>query len=1078
MALAAEIIEFPFTTGQNEGTERAVLPMGQFSYLQNARFRKNQRLGKRNGYTAKSSLDSAAAPLGNGSGRLACLGPEFCVVDDRFYQRDTHGDAWRAPPASFDNGALAGTRLYGKFPQFMPAPAVETLTVQSDLDLGAYTGTAQDSLGGMTVALGYVWTCAAFFSATAATWLVRVTAMDPATGRMVWRKDVDPGGGTLIPATVRQQPVLLTTGNALTVVLIYDHFTAGAKDGVSVRVLTSLAGGFSAEVFFACLQSAANYDPFTPGGILFMYGTAALQQTVARMNPATMAATATLTRATASAPTALSVFGNASGLVWLGYTDVGGVFTRALTSALVDNGGGASWVAKFADAIGPILFASRDAVSVAALSGSSIATGRLNLMDLDAAASQSNRSSQFNCKALSQPFTIGAQVFIWARHAAGAQLGVATLLRVPLWSEYSNNNITPYVRSFPTEATLDDRDVDDSPAPGASGPLWPTPLPSSLGYVALIGYTRTSIVAAGATKLLRGFLLVPVRHRSEGLRYAPSCVVPCASKQFVAGAQPMWVDQLGEYEAGFVQAPVSTAVPIVTAGGALTANSRYFHTAVFECIDANGLIERSAPAIPVQSDTTGNTTVTVHFSNLELGMRVVRCKLYRTPANASVFYLVNSVDASPASAVTPDFTFVDVYADADIIQNEPLYIDVGQELAASNFPACSFANTGGNRLWCAGGFTGNVWQCSKQFAPHLAPEFADDDAFRGTLPADITGGAWLDSQVFFTQEGIYVISGEGPNGAGEGFFTTSRLPFNIGCIDWRSVAVADIGIFFQSARGLYLLPRGFGNPVPMDQVLDTLTTYPIITSARPDYNAQGGADNSEQIVQWTAVADEAATAGVTITFDLAYKAFSVDTCRADYPATFASGWLGDAVQAPALTTQGPGGAAKWHPFRVRDDGFDDAGLSIDMRGVTGDVRPWGAFAHGVVNRVGLLAELRAACELELRLTTDRGESHWKSRIYAAVTPDWVPGDVVYLEAPLGQPEQRDITSLRVSFHEDSTTEGVALFGLYIERQDNNQGWRGQGPRDRVNVLSNALITESGADVITDEDGEQLVTEEP
>jgi len=861
-------------------------------------------------------------------------------------------------------------------------------------------------------------------------------------------------------------------------VLIYDHFTAGVKDGVSVRVLTSLAGGFGAEVFFACLRSAANYDPFTPNGILFMYATAALQQTVARMNPATMVATASLTRATASAPTALSVFGNAAGLVWLGYTDSGGIFTRALTSALVDNGGGASWVAKFADAIGPILFAARDAVSVVAMSDSSAATGRINVMNLDASATQSPRQSQFNCKAISQPFTIGAQVFVWARHLAGAQLGVATLLRVPLYSEYTNNDVAPYVRSFPIEATLDDRDVDAPPALGASGPLWPTPLASSFGYVALIGYTRASIVAGGATKLLRGFLLVPVRHRSEGLRYAASCVVPCASKQFVASAQPMWVDQLGEYEAGFAQAPVSTAAPIVTAGGALTANSAYSWTAVYECIDANGLIERSGPAVPVSASTTANTTVTVQFSNLELGMRVVRCKLYRTAANGSVFYLVNSLDASPASAVTPGFTFVDVYADADIIQNEPLYINVGQELAASNFPACSFANTGGNRLWCGGGFTGNIVSASKQFFPHLAPEFADDDAFRVTLPAACTGMAWLDSQVLFTQEGIYVVSGEGPDGAGVGFFTLSRLPFNIGCIDWRSVAVTDLGILFQSARGLYLLPRGFGQPVAMDQVLDTLTTYPIITAARSDYNAQGGADNSEQIVQWTAVADEAATTGVVITFDLAYKAFYVDTCGADYPATFLSGWSGDAVQSPALVTQGPGGASKWHPFRVRDAGFDDDGLSIDMRGVTGDVRPWGTFAHGAVNRAGLLAELRTACELELRLTTDRGESHWKSRVYTAVAPDWITGDVVYLEAPLGMPEQRDVVSLRVSFHEDSTTEGAALFGLYIERQKQNQGWRLLAPRDRVNVLSNALITESGADVITTEDGEQLVTEEP
>lgn len=1048
MALETNIIEFPVTQGQNEGQAVQVLPVGQFSSLRNARFRKNNLLGKRNGYTSKSSLDAAGSPLGNGSGRLTTLGPEFCAVDDRFYQRDTHADSWATPPLSFDNGALAGTRLAGKFPQFMPAPAVETLTVQSDTDLGAYTGTAFDSLGGMTVAIGYVWTCASFYSATAATWLIRTTAMDPATGKVIWRKDVDPA--TLTPATVRQQPVLLATGNGNTVVLIYDHFTAGVKDGVRVRTLTSFAGGWSAEVAFACIESAANYDPTTPSGIMFMYVLTGspTQYTIARMNPVTMVATVSTNFVNAGNKTLLSCFCSSTGLVWVGYTD-GGVFVRAYDAALASVAGSADIVGLYAanGAQGPVMFATRTATTVACVLQATAITGT-NVLDADNTAVFSNRMTQYNTVAISQPFTIGGQVFIWLRHTAGAQLGVATLVRVPLWSEYANNNVAPYVRSFPVEATLDDKDVDAPPATGSSGPLWPTPLATSLGYISLIGYTRNSIVAAGATKLLRGFLIVPVRHRSEGIRYAMSCVVPCAQKQFVAGAQPMWIDQLGEYEAGFIQAPLSTAAPVVTAGGALAANSNYAYSAVFESLDANGLIERSGPAVPVLTATTVNTTVTVRFSNLEFGMRVVRCKLYRTAANGSVFYLVNSVDASPAGSATADFSFVDVYADEDIIQNEPLYISIGQELPASNFPACSFANVGGNRLWCAGGFTGNTWQCSKLFTPHIAPEFADDDAFRGSLPADITGSAWCDQQVFFTQEGIYAIGGEGPDGSGNGFFVTTRLPFNIGCIDWRSVVVCDLGVMFQSARGLYLLPRGLGQPVAMDQVLDTLTTYPVVTSARADYNSRGGADNSEQIVQWTAVSDEAGTSGVTITFDVAYKAFYVDTCNADYPATFASGWSGDGVQSPALMTVGPNGASKWHPFRLRDTSYSDGGLPVDMSATTGDIRPWGTFAHGVVNRVGVLGVLGSACTVSATKLTDRG-TRTTTRVYTGVAPDYVPGADVYLDVELGGAEQRDVTALRFTVAESSAVEGVAFIGLIVETDEKPQGFRLLMPGDRI-----------------------------
>jgi hypothetical protein len=1052
MALETAVSEFRLTTGQDEGTERAVLPAGQFSYLQNVRFRKNQRLGKRNGYTSKTSVDDDGAALGNGSGRLSCLGPHFCVVDDRFYARDTVNDTWALPPEGQDGGPLGGKRLYGRFPQFMPAAARETLPIQSDLDIGAYTGTALPSLSGMTYALGYIWTACSFFADPTGEWLVRVTGFDPATGRTVFMKDI--GFTFTTPATVRQDPVLLATGDRNTLVLITDRYTAGVKSAVCVMVLTSLSAGFGAEVYLSCIESAANYDPTAANGIMFMYVEAAspAQFTIARMNPATMVATASATLGTFGNKTLLSCFCNSAGQVWVGYNDAtDGLRSRAYNSALVNQGAGATWGARFSDAVGPIMFASRTASTVCAIAGSTDPTGAVLSLDVDSSGGNSGPMRQQNCEALSQPFSIGGQVFVWARHHADAQLGVASLLRVPLFSEYTSAGGFD-LRTWPLEATVDDLDVDAPLAAGKSGPPFPTPQSTPLGYAALINYTRETIVTSSGTTELRGFLLTPVRHRSEGIRYSTSCVVPCAGKLFVAGAQPMWVDRLGEYESGFVQAPVVT---VTSAGaGTLSSESEYQYCAVYFSIDSNGLVERSAPSLPV-SFTTGESgndcEALVTISRMAVGQRVIRAEFYRTLANGSVFHLINSVDASPGGDVNSVVTLNDESPDSYIEQNKTLYTQVGQELPASQSPACSFANVGGNRLWCAGGFRGNVAQASKLFVPRICPEFADDDAFRVTLPANITGSAWCDNQVFFTQEGIYVIYGDGPDGSGVGFFTQQRLPFNIGCIDWRSVVTTDLGVFFQSARGLYLLPRGFGSPVAMDQVLDTLTTYPIITSARADYDSQGGADDSEQIVQWTAVADEAATTGVVITYDCAYKAFSIDTFSADYPATFQAGWSGDSVQAPATMTVGPGGAGSWHPFRVRDSGYDDNGLTIAMRAVTGDIRPWGLFNHGVVNRVGLLGQLRSACTVTVNKTTDKGASATASRVYTAAGTTGQPaaGTDIYLEVPLGNAEQRDITSLRVTVAETSAVEGVALFGMVTENDAKPQGFRMQGPADRV-----------------------------
>jgi hypothetical protein len=204
-------------------------------------------------------------------------------------------------------------------------------------------------------------------------------------------------------------------------------------------------------------------------------------------------------------------------------------------------------------------------------------------------------------------------------------------------------------------------------------------------------------------------------------------------------------------------------------------------------------------------------------------------------------------------------------------------------------------------------------------------------------------------------------------------------------------------------------------------------------------------------VQWTAVSDEAATAGVVITFDVAYRAFSIDTYAANFPVCFQAGWSGEVVHAPAVMTVGPGGAGSWHPFRVRDEGYDDNGLTIAMRAVTGDVRPWGMFGHGVVNRVGLLGQLRSACAVNTEKVTDRGTAHVATRTYTAAGTAGQPaaGADIYLEVPLGGSEHRDITSIRVAVAETSAVEGVALFGMVLERDRKPQGFRLQGPADRV-----------------------------
>jgi hypothetical protein len=1038
MAAETSITEFPFTQGQDEGQAVQVLPVGTFSRMQNARFRLNNRIGKRNGYTSKASLDGSGVALGNGHGLLTTLGPDFCAVDDRFYTRNTVSDSWAAITQSAIPTSAKARRVRGdSFPQFMPGSML-TPTPNASI--------VEDVNFGSLYALGYIWSAQARALFDASGWTVLVEAIDPGTGLTVHSEDVVL---TSVAQTDFPFVQLLAFGNS--VALISDVFTAGIRTGLASYTLINFVLGFDSPVFFTCAQSAVGAYPASSTELLLIHTLTGTPTTlrIGTIDPNTGIVTPKTTIASAGNKADLSAFSASDGTLCFGYDNGATTFMAVYSAAFVQSFN-SSITAIVATATAPVMFtdgpdASDRYIATFATSGASP-----SIVGLPARFSGlvGTYVTQRNAEAISLPFVASTQTFIWVRPTADEGLGSPTLIRVPLPGEY----IAPgadFPGPFPVQAVIDNIDIYRPASPRTSGKPLALPMLTPLGYVVALGYVMDSFIQAGTTVRARGCVLVPVRFRGEGVRYSASCVVPCLGRQFVAAAQPMWVGGARAYEAGIPWEPACVVNPVSSGGGSMTPAATYSYAAIFETTGLAGL-ERSGPSLPVTVVMGGaNGTTTSTWTTLEFGERPqVMVRLYRTAANGSVFYFVTQFDASPGSNITGKHVFTDTAADSDIIQNEALYTFIGQELPATAYPACTFANVGGDRLWCAGGFKGDVPQCSKRFTPGLAPEFADDDAFRFQLPADCTGMAWCDAQVMFTQEGIYVISGEGPDGSGNGFFTKSRLPFDIGCIDWRSVDATDAGIFFQSARGMMLLPRGFGPPIQMSQVLETLSTYPIITSARSSYNSSGGADNSEQVVQWTCVADEAATSGVVITFDVAYQAFSVDTCGADYPATFQSGWSGDSVQAPQLMTIGPSGASAWHPFRVRNDFHSDGGLPISMQLTTGDIRLWGTFGHGVINRVGLLGVLGSACTLSATKTTDRG-TRATTRGYTGVAPDYVPDQDVYLDIELGKDEQRDVTALRFSIFESSAVEGLAFIGIIIEADAKPQGFRLLQPADRV-----------------------------
>lgn len=1054
MALETQIIEYPFASGQNEGTQRDLLPLGQLSYVQNARYRRNNRLGKRNGYTSLGIVDIADATIGGTDGNVTCLGEKFAVVDDKFYRYDEDGAAWGVSPIEITTGAVTGTHLRNRWPQFLPAPTFQPLSVQSDLDIYTVYGTDTQPTASMTQAGGILYTCAAYWRFDppgAGSWIVRVVGTDQQRGKQVFQQDLLASGDQ----SDAQQPHLLSTGNG-TVVLVTDHFTAGAKDGIRIRLMTDRTVGFGAtEYSVACLQSAVNNYIGDSTHFLITYADGTANNYTGKWSVSTQSFTTLSTSATGiGTPDRLSVYGVSGGETWIGVRISGGdTYVRSYTSALVARPYFASLDALFSVTVDSIpLFAVRpdDSTRVVIVCHGEDASGFQPMCITDAIAGSNYTGQEMFqawCESLSWPFPVGNGIYMWTRHNADAQLGVATLVRIPQSDEFATTGSPHYFRSLPIEATLDDEDIDPPVEADESGPTFSTPQYTDLGYVACLTPTIETYVTAGpVTQLATRPLLVPVRHRSQDSYQAQASVVPVIGKQFVASAQPMFVGDRSAVEAGFVQAPVAPEFVALVAGGDLDTSSAYRYCAVYEYIDANGRIERSAPSVPLLVSTTASATVRLRIYPLELSKKVLRVKVYRTKGNETTFYFLCSLDATPAQHIGNPFTLDDIASDVVVSSNEQLYVQLGQELPNSQFPACQFATEGGGRLWVGGGFKSRVIQASKPFNPRLSVEFCDDDAFRVSLPAACTGLAWLDNLVAFTENSIIVVTGDGPDVAGVGSFTQTRLPFNIGCINWRSVIATDDGVFFQSARGLCLLPRGFAEPVPIDQVIDTLAAYPYITCVRAVHSEQSAShQHAERTVQWTCVSTltvDSATAGVVIVYDTVRKVWSVDTFGAAQPCILLSAWDGQRCLAQNQIV------ADTHQFRLQDTNHSDAGTAITRTVRTGDIRPWGSFGHGVVNRIGIMQELEAACTTTQILTTENG-ANTSSRVYTGAGSDSIVGETEYLEASADATSLRDVNFLRVELSESSTTAGTALLGMVIEHDAKPQGFKLLPPRNRV-----------------------------
>lgn len=419
-------------------------------------------------------------------------------------------------------------------------------------------------------------------------------------------------------------------------------------------------------------------------------------------------------------------------------------------------------------------------------------------------------------------------------------------------------------------------------------------------------------------------------------------------------------------ENNFLQPPILFSGTAV-AGGSLTSGAVYQYCATLECLDSAGRRTRSLPSnIVAVNPAAGNLTASLSLSYCGISGRrqkdvaqPVAVHIYRTLANGAIFYRVTSDTAAPNAFDYSGLTsrlVTDGTADTDVDERETLYA----AFQAGNYPCPShrFALQGGGRMFVGGLWDPTEVRCSKPFVLDEPVQFVEDDAFRILVPAPVTGLGWLDGTlVIFTERAIYIVSGDGPDRQGAGAFSVPlRLPGDVGCSDWRTVREVPQGLLFQSARGFYLIPRGFGAPVFQADVQETVDSnaYPLC------FGAGRHEVRESTLVYLMGRAEEPAEGeSVGLAYDLATgKWVSIDTYT--QPFTLIGSW-GSLLTAATddLSTLA----------LAFGEGDPDA-TYVELHAKTGQFHPFGFGGYGSVQEIRIYGEYRALAYIGIRVVID------------------------------------------------------------------------------------------------------------
>ncbi len=869
--MPTRLIDLPFTAGLNEAVDETVAQLPTMTELTNYRLTRAGRLEHRLG--VKEVSVTAAINTGTGA------------TPDNNNAQAIYGRTLVAGAHAYSATGLGGWVCNGSVSRYVPYDSFSGLTESAT----SYTNPSCASAFGYLVVIG---------ANNDDISLIDVRIFDEATGSQVWDDQV----GVVTGASPNNRGRTVACGN--TAVIVFQNIDTGNIYGTSMDLSTLPFTAFPAETVIIGSSvsygfDAAAVDSSTYVIAHYISGTGRVE--LRRLDATTHTPIAAVSLATGTSYATCLYY---AGVYYLAWTDTSAntVSVALFNGGLVQIGSTQTVATGLTAYFRPVLVGNGTSNGVfIGWSDSNGSTYRVTFRAVSSAAVLGLTYGPVNGHVLaSKPFLSSATF------ASGQY-------QPSVWLSNYNPNSSETDRSY-FLVTLPIGTVTFSGAhSGTRPPLEMSASPSAAARELTVLDQLPEVVESTGpmqniwqTTLLEGFRglgTVTPQSRvqvyrfgdaSRSLRARTRAVIPCQSSFAVLGGAPRYFDGSWMTEIGIPHGPaVLTATP--DTGGSMTANATYRYVFVIDYYDAKGQRQLSYVSNPY-SVTMGALDGEVFFDIAVPAVwaasnafqvsdpRSVALRAYRTAADVGTVFRYAPAQSSPngkaAGPYSSVITYIDDNSDAAIAANEAIYVQVGNALSNYRAPPCRFGCEHEGRLVVAGTWNPNEARVSKLFFPGEGIQFTESAAFIITNPEPITGCASLDgSLVLFGERSIYTVSGDGPTDDGAGSFTSPRkLPGRIGCVDWRSVATREDGVFFRGADGIYMLPRGLASPVFIGaSIREKLREYPEtlgVATATRAVSASVDDHDSEQVVAWLVGDAESPTSVAIFVLSLSTNAWT------------------------------------------------------------------------------------------------------------------------------------------------------------------------------------------------------------